>query len=96
MSNEPIIIRERRKVVFPEMDELDFDTPRRFTARIPIFCELCRKQGKVTYRKDDDPRYGGGHYTGPTMRLSAYIAGSPKVCSTCDKRTIETIGVFDE
>lgn len=78
-----------------ETDYVGFDTPRRFTARIPIFCELCRKQGRVAYRKGDDPRYGGGHYSGPTMRLSAYLAGSPKVCSQCDKSTMERIGVFD-
>ena len=78
------------------MSELDFDTPRQSTARIPIFCELCRKQGKIAYRKDDDPRYGGGHYSGPTMKLTAYLAGSPKVCTACDRRMLATMEVFDD
>ena len=72
------------------MSDLDFDTPRQSTARIPILCELCRKQGKVTYRKDDDPRYGGGHYSGPTMKLTAVPGWMPLVpsghCVTWKKR----------
>lgn len=72
-------------------DELDFDAPRHSTARIPIFCQLCRKQGRIAYRKDDNPRYGGGHYTGPTMRLVDYAAGLPRICRQC----AETMEVFE-
>jgi len=68
-------------------DELDFDSPRRSTAHVPIFCQQCGKNGHVVYRQDDNPRYGGGHYSGPTMRLTAYLAGAPKVCRVCDKAT---------
>lgn len=65
-------------------DDLDF-TPRPSRARVPIFCQSCGKMGKVVYRKDDNPRYGGGHYSGPTMRLTAYLAGAPRVCQACEK-----------
>lgn len=85
-------------VYYPPAPADDFDClfpPRKRTARLPIFCELCRKQGRIVYRKDDDPRYGGGHYSGPTMKLATYLAGSPKVCSACDRKMLETIGVFD-
>jgi hypothetical protein len=75
-------------------DDLDFDTPRRSTARVPIFCQNCRKQGRVVYRQDDNPRYGGGHYSGPTMRLTAYLAGAPRVCQRCDRDLMDAIGVF--
>ena len=78
------------------IDELDFDAPHRRTARVPIFCQQCRKQGRVAYRQDDDPRYGGGHYSGPTMGLPAYLAGAPKVCGKCDKQLMDAIGVFEE
>lgn len=65
-------------------DELDF-TPRQPTARIPIFCQVCKRNGHVAYRREDDPRYGGGYFVGPTMRLGDYLAGKPRVCSRCSK-----------
>ena len=77
---------------------LDF-TPRRSTARVPIFCQSCRKQGKVVCLKGDDPRIAkqGGRYSGPTMSLVAYLAGAPKVCQACDTRMMESIDtLFDE
>lgn len=81
-------------------DELDFDVPRQHTAKIPIFCQQCRKQGRAVYLKGDDPRIikenGSGYYRGPTMRLTAYLAGAPRVCSKCDKQLMEAIGVFDD
>ena len=76
--------------------EIDFDTPRHSTARVPIFCELCRKQGTITYPTEDGKRKGGGHYKGPTMRLAAYLAGSPKVCGHCDRQMMDQLGVFDD
>jgi len=79
----------------PITDELDFDTPRRSTARVPIFCQSCGKNGRVVYRQDDNPRYGGGHFSGPTMTLRAYLAGAPRVCRACDKAMMDAIGVFE-
>ena len=82
------------------MDELDFDTPRRSTARVPIFCQQCGKQGRAVYLKGDDPRIakqgGAGIYRGPTMLLTAYLAGAPKVCGKCDKVLMGAITAFSE
>ena len=77
-------------------DELDFDQPRRSTARVPIFCQVCGKNGRVVYRQDDNPRYGGGHFSGPTMRLTAYLAGAPRVCQQCDRQLLAAIDTFSE
>ena len=60
------------------------------------FCQHCGKNGKVVYRQDDNPRYGGGHYSGPTMLLTAYLAGAPKVCGKCDRELMDAIGVFSD
>jgi hypothetical protein len=76
-------------------DDLDF-TPRPSRARVPIFCQQCRKQGRVAYRQDDNPRYGGGRYSGPTMALTAYLAGAPKVCQSCDMATLTALDLFSE
>lgn len=69
-------------------DELDFDTPRVSSARVPIFCQVCRKQGRAVYQKGDDPaiakRGGSGQYKGPTMKLVDYLAGKPRVCRDCE------------
>ncbi len=76
--------------------DIDFDAPRRSTARVPIFCQQCGKNGKVVYPTEDGKRKGGGHFSGPTMRLTAYLAGAPKVCQTCDRELMDAIGVFDD
>ncbi len=77
-------------------DALDFDALRRSTACVPIFCQQCGKNGKVVYRQDDNPRYGGGNYSGPTMGLRAYLAGAPRVCRACDRALLDAIGIFSE
>lgn len=80
-------------------DELDFDTSRRHTAKVPIFCQVCQKQGRAVYLKGDDPRiireHGSGYYRGPTMQLTAYLAGAPRVCMVCDKQLLEAIEAFE-
>lgn len=81
-------------------DDLDFDAPRQHTAKIPIFCQQCRRQGRAVYLKGDDPRIiresGSGYYRGPTMRLTAYLAGAPRVCQSCDKQLLAATDVFSE
>lgn len=67
------------------MTELDFDTPRRLTARSIIFCQQCQKNGYVSYPTEDGKRTGAGHYKGPTMLLRDYIAGKPHVCASCKR-----------
>lgn len=81
-------------------DDLDFDTLRPHTAKIPIFCQQCRKQGRAVYLKGDDPRIirenGSGYYRGPTMRLTAYLAGAPRVCQKCNNQLLAAIDTFSE
>lgn len=80
-------------------DELDW-TLRQHTAKVPIFCQQCGKQGRAVYLKGDDPRIikenGSGYYRGPTMRLTAYLAGAPRVCQQCDRAVMDAIGVFSD
>lgn len=67
------------------LDDLDFDTPRHPTARIPILCVVCGKEGKVRrWSKDNDQAFVGS-FSGPTMALIDFIAGKPHICGRCGR-----------
>ncbi len=54
--------------------EIDW-TPRPPTSRVPIFCEVCRKQGRVDRERQT--------ITGAVMPLLDFLAVGPRVCTKC-------------
>src|SRR5262245_16725808 len=55
-------------------DDIDW-TPPTPTSRVPIFCQVCRKQGRV----DRDRQT----ITGAMMPLLDFLADKPRVCAKC-------------
>ena len=84
-DGEAYICADRQACQQRTRSELDFDTPRRSTARVPIFCQQCGENGRVVYPNENGKRSGGGRYSGPTMGLVDYLAGAPRVCAACKR-----------
>lgn len=68
------IMMETHGDMMDGIDDIDW-APRPPTSRVPIFCEVCRKQGRVDRERQT--------ITGATMPLLDFLAGGPRVCMRC-------------